>query len=79
MAKRTICDRCKTEIIENNDFLSLALNVQFPVVCVSVSVADSLTSGFRDIDLCRNCKNELLEWIKDGKKEEADNGRKVNP
>ena len=77
MAKRTMCDRCKTEITENNDFLALNLNIQFPVVCVSISVADSFTSGFRDIDLCRNCKNELLKWIK-GKKEETDNGGNVN-
>ena len=77
MAKQMVCDICGIEIVKDNSLFAGVLNIKFPVICVNISVADSYFSGFRDVDLCENCKNELLEWIK-GKKEEADNGGTVN-
>lgn len=52
--KQTVCDRCG------------AVFVEYPWQATTfpeVSVYVTKPTGCHGVDLCRKCKNELLEWI----------------
>lgn len=72
MGKKIVCDRCGSEIVKTSGDLRSVLNIKFPIIVVNVSVKESYMIGFEDLDLCDDCKADLLKWIRNGK--EATNG-----
>lgn len=72
MGKKIVCDRCGSEIVKPLvDLLSL-LNINFPIIVVNISVKESYVSEFKELDLCDDCKADLLKWIRYRK--ETNNG-----
>ena len=72
MGKKIICDRCGSESMKPYSDLRNPLNVKFPIIVANVSVKESYVTGFEDLDLCDDCKADLLKWIRQGK--ETTNG-----
>ena len=72
MGKKIVCDRCGSEIVKTSGDLRYVLNIKFPIIVVNVSVKESYMTGFENLDLCDDCKADLLKWIRNGK--EATNG-----
>ena len=73
MGKKIVCDRCGSEIVKPSGDLRSLLNVKFPIIVVNVSVKESYVSEFKELDLCDDCKADLLKWIRYGK--ETTNGK----
>lgn len=58
MGKKIFCDRCGSEIVKPKPSGDLRL------IVLNVSVNESYVSGFKDLDLCDDCKADLLKWIR---------------
>lgn len=66
MGKKIFCDRCGSEIVKLKPSGDLRL------IVLNVSVKESYITGFEDLDLCDDCKADLLKWIRYRK--ETNNG-----
>ena len=55
-----ICDRCG-KIIEKRNRDNFPLDICYPI--------DTKKEPTKKIDLCEDCKDELMEWLKGGTEE----------
>ena len=72
MGRKIICDRCGSEIGNKSVYIENILNAKFPIIVVNMSVKESYLSEINELDLCDDCKTDLLKWIRYGK--ETTNG-----
>ena len=72
MAKKTICDRCGSQI--KSTFLSdLTENNKYKYGIWEIykeyrGSGNCYTQGLKEMDLCHKCRRDLFKWMKDGKK-----------
>ena len=69
--KKIICDRCGKEIesstYQNRDENTLASDI---FSRINYKLTSQIGFNIRTYDLCKDCQNDLTDWLNNGREEE---------